>query len=567
MMLCNKCRNEKSLEHFEFRKDRGSFRKTCKECKKKLQSKGNLEKKIQSNLELQKKLLSEERDKFFEFFLKRNFKIDSLDLVKSMLEETYPINVPIKTKIYLYSKSLDNPPKCIQCDKNFTKLINSLKGFHEFCSQKCASNSSKVRDKINNTNLSKFGTISPLLNQEVKSKYLLSIRNKWGVDNISKSDEIKKKKSKTMLENFGVEYNSQRKEVRESFSKKLTLYNQSINTQRHEVYWMSKLDKLNLEFVSKEFGSIIEIKCPFKNHTFKIHKTTFNDRLKNSTPLCTVCNPVGDLQSFKEKELYEFIHSFYTKDIIRSYRDGLELDIYLPELNIGFEFNGLFWHSDKFKDKNYHFNKLKLFKEKGIRVVNIWEDDWVYKKDIIKSQIKNMLGSSQKIFARKCEVREINYIDIIRDFMNKNHIQGFVSSKVKLGLYNSGKLVSVMLFDQFEGRSKMQKDEWNLSRFCNLCDYSVIGGASKLLKYFINKYEPSRVISYSDNSWSLGKLYESIGFDKVGETGPDYKYVVSDRRVHKSGFRKSNTGLSETLLDFEKIWDCGRTKWEISINS
>jgi hypothetical protein len=113
----------------------------------------------------------------------------------------------------------------------------------------------------------------------------------------------------------------------------------------------------------------------------------------------------------------------------------------------------------------------------------------------------------------------------------------------------------------------MQKDEWNLSRFCNLCDYSVIGGASKLLKYFINKYEPSRVISYSDNSWSLGKLYESIGFDKVGETGPDYKYVVSDRRVHKSGFRKSNTGLSETLLDFEKIWDCGRTKWEISINS
>jgi hypothetical protein len=235
----------------------------------------------------------------------------------------------------------------------------------------------------------------------------------------------------------------------------------------------------------------------------------------------------------------------------------------LPELNIGFEFNGLFWHSDKFKDKNYHLNKLKLFKEKGIRVVNIWEDDWVYKKTIIQSQIRNILGSSQNIFARKCEVREINDVDIVRDFMNKNHIQGFVSSKVKLGLYHSDKLVSVMMFDQFEGRLKMEKSGWNLSRFCNLCNYSVIGGASKLLKYFINKFEPIRIISYSDNSWSLGKLYESIGFNKIHETDPDYKYVVSDRRVHKSGFRKSNTGLSESLLDFDKIWDCGKTKWEI----
>jgi len=565
MIVCNRCKEEKKIQCFEFRKDRGVFRKTCKDCKNLVKSKNKSKKVLQSNFDLQNRLLSGERDDFFQFFLKRNFRLDSLDIVRKMLDELYPINISIKTKIYLYYKNLKAPPRCKYCNDNFTKLINSLKGFHEFCSQKCASNSNEVKDKIQKTNLSKFGTITPLLNDEIKSKYLQNIIDKWGVDNISKSEEIKTKKSTTMLEKFGVEYNSQRVEIKKKLSQKLTLYNEKKNTIRHEKHWKEKLEKLNLQFISKEFGSIIEIKCPLEEHTFRIHKTTFNDRLKNSTPICTVCNPVGDTQSFKERELYDFIKSLYSKDIVQSYRDGLELDIYLPDLKIGFEFNGLFWHSDKFRDKNYHLNKLNLFRDKGIRVINIWEDDWIYKKSIIHGQIKNILGISQKIFARSCQVREIDDIDIIREFLNKNHIQGFIGSKIKLGLYHSDKLVSIMLFDQFEGRLKMSDYEWNLSRFCNLSDFTVVGGASKLLKYFITKYKPNRIISYSDNSWSTGGLYEKLGFSKAHETIPDYKYVVSDKRIHKSSFRKSKTGLSESLLTYDKIWDCGKTKWELKI--
>lgn len=219
MIICNRCKEEKKIQCFEFRKDRGVFRKTCKDCKNLVKSKNKSKKVLQSNFDLQNRLLSGERDDFFQFFLKRNFRLDSLDIVRKMLDELYPINISMKTKIYLYYKNLKAPPRCKYCNDNFTKLINSLKGFHEFCSQKCASNSNEVKDKIQKTNLSKFGTITPLLNDEIKSKYLQNIIDKWGVDNISKSEEIKTKKSTTMLEKFGVEYNSQRVEIKKNYLK------------------------------------------------------------------------------------------------------------------------------------------------------------------------------------------------------------------------------------------------------------------------------------------------------------------------------------------------------------
>jgi hypothetical protein len=62
----------------------------------------------------------------------------------------------------------------------------------------------------------------------------------------------------------------------------------------------------------------------------------------------------------------------------------LEIDI-LPELKLGFEFNGLYWHSNKFKEKNYHLNKTDWFKK--IYASYIWEDDWIL-REIVESQIK-----------------------------------------------------------------------------------------------------------------------------------------------------------------------------------
>jgi hypothetical protein len=160
-------------------------------------------------------------------------------------------------------------------------------------------------------------------------------------------------------------------------------------------------------------------------------------------------------------------------------------------------------------------------------------------------------------------IKEVSDINSIRSFLDNNHIQGYVNSNLKLGLYYNDELVSLMTFDHFEGRKRMNVNEWNLNRFCNKLEYSVVGGASKLLNYFIKNYDVKRIISYADRDWSKGDLYENLGFIKIGESKPDYKYLVNDKRVHKSNFKKSVTGISESKLDLNKVWDCGKIKFEL----
>jgi hypothetical protein len=115
----------------------------------------------------------------------------------------------------------------------------------------------------------------------------------------------------------------------------------------------------------------------------------------------------------------------------------------------------------------------------------------------------------------------------------------------------------------------MPSTEWNLSRFCNVLNTNVIGGASKLLSYFIKNYNPKRIISYADKDWSMGGVYYKLNFSLIGESDPDYKYIIDNNRVHKSKFRKSklNTNLSESNYMREqgiyRIWDCGKIKFEI----
>jgi len=356
-----------------------------------------------------------------------------------------------------------------------------------------------------------------------------------------KSDIIKEKVKKTNKEKFGNE-----------FFTKSDLY-------RKEYYYIAKDDS----YIKYLNDGISLFSCE-KGHNFEISKDVYSKRKSYFVNICTVCNPVGDNNSIKEKEFSDFIKSIYTGDIINNYRDGQEIDIYLPELKIGFEFNGLYWHCDKFKDRWFHINKTNYFKEKEIRILHIWEDDWDKNREIIKSQICNLLMvSSNKIFARKCVVKDITDTKISKKFLNDNHLQGNVRSSIKIGLFNEDKLVSIMTFDHFEGRKRMEINEWNLSRFCNKLNTNVIGGASKLLKYFTRNYKPSRIISYADKDWSIGNLYENLGFNLVSDSKPDYKYVINGVRSHKSKFRKSRTNISESKLRINKIWDCGKLKYEM----
>jgi len=429
-----------------------------------------------------------------------------------------------------------------------------------------------IKSKVSETNMIRYGVKSPMMSEEIKEKSKKTLLENWGVDNPMRSRQIREISKIRNLEKYGFEYPIQSPEI----MKKRDWNN--IQKWGFPNAYLSEDIRKNMKIgrhpdYIKYLGDEKSLFVCYKGHEFEIRSDNFYKRLKYDIPLCTICNPIGDSKSIKEGELYQYISSIYGGEIIQSYRDGLEIDIYLPDLKLGFEFNGLYWHSDGKKDRNYHLNKTNYFKDRGIRIIHVWEDDWKLKKDVIMSQIRNWVGiGERKIGARKCSVSKISDPKIIKNFLNENHIQGGVNSVIKLGLFYGDELVSVMTFDQSEGRKKMSDGEWNLSRFCNKLNTNVVGGASKLLKFFIDNFKPTRIVSYADLDWSLGKMYLNLGFRELYRTNPDYKYIIDGVRIHKSRFRKSklSTNLSENMYmkseGIVRVYDCGKIKFELRIN-
>lgn len=442
-----------------------------------------------------------------------------------------------------------------------------------------------IKEKKKTTNLNKIGVENPFQSIEIINKIKETCLEKYGTDSYTKTDEYKIRVKKTNLEKYGVCFYLQTEDFKLK-SKKTSLekwgvdsYTKTDEYKRNRIDHTKSEDFRNDRFILtkdknyiKYIGNSISLfKCD-KGHNFEISSSSYVSRIKSNLPICTTCYTIGDQKSIKEKELFNFIQSTYDGKITQSYRDGLEIDIYLPQLKLGFEFNGIYWHNEEKKGKYYHLNKTNYFKSKGINIFHIWEDDWNYKNDIIKSMILNKIGKTpNKIFARNCTVKEVENKEYI-NFLNKNHIQGFVGSKIKIGLYYNDSLVSLMCFDQFEGRKKMGDGEYNLNRFCNLLNTNVVGGSSKLITFFIKNYNPKRIISYADKDWSVGDLYYKLGFKLIKETNPDYKYIVGNVRTNKSKFRKSNlkTNLTESQEMIKKgigkIYDCGKIKFEINEN-
>jgi len=444
---------------------------------------------------------------------------------------------------------------------------------------------------------------------EVKSKETNIINH--GVENISQLEEIKEKKKETCLINNGVEYPQQSKEIfKKSLNKKLEKYgDQNFNNNEKRIstcierYGEShpskiteisnkiklKLEKfykdriindekyLKLKIRNYNNGRyIFDCDCD-KTHEFEIDYKLLWQRLNSKTILCTICNPIDRHISGKETQFFNFIKENYTGEIIENNRDIIkpyELDIYLPELKLSFEFNGLFWHSELYKEKNYHLNKTDLCQEKGIQLIHIWEDDWDYKQEIVKSIILNKLNKTpNKIMSRKCEIKEIDN-KLIRDFLNNNHIQGYINSSVKIGLFYNDELVSLMTFGKKRKfmNSVSKENEWELLRFCNKLNTNVVGGASKLFKYFIKNYKYNEIITYADRSHSKGDLYKKLGFQYIDKTKPNYYYIVGSIRKYRFGFRKdilvkegceSSKTEHEIMLErgINRIYNSGNLKY------
>jgi hypothetical protein len=529
-------------------------------------------------------------------FLKKNYPEYYDEMFKFVVEDVF-----ISEKVWLFQNNLSETPICSYCS-NKVKFIKFSKGYRKFCCKACAAKYTHNDINIKESRISKMllcnydtgirKMMTDKANQtksefshdkivEINKKRNVTVLQKYGVDFISQSEDIKSKIKSTSIEKYNVDNPMKSNIVREKYKKTILEKYGEVHFSKTKEFHDIMLTSFNItkdkNYLRSVGDGLYEFKCD-KGHNYKINSDNYRYRVKNNI-LCTICYPIDEQKSIKEKKLLELIKSIYSGEIISSYRDVLEIDIYLPELKIGFEFNGLYWHSNKFKDKNYHLNKTNYFKQKCIRIIHIWEDDWLNNNEIIESQIKNLLGFSDKIFARNCVVKEVSIKDS-KMFLDDNHIQGSVSSQYKIGLYytvtqsngvTNDELVSLMTFNSSEGRKKMEQGGYNLNRFCNKCGVNVVGGASKLLSYFIKTYNPSRIVSYADKDWSLGNLYEVLGFTNVGGNGPDYKYIVDGCRVHKSRYKKSklNTTLTEAKQmekdGFLKIYDCGKLKYEYKI--
>lgn len=287
-------------------------------------------------------------------------------------------------------------------------------------------------------------------------------------------------------------------------------------------------------------------------------------------------------KSKAEISLYKWILKYYPKaeNGNRSLLNGVELDIVIPELKIAIEYNGLYYHTEWFggKSKYFHKNKQELCEEIDYKLIHIFEDEWELKNDIVKSKLKNLLGINDKrtkLHGRECIVREIDK-ELAKDFIDKNHIQGYSNSTISLGAYHKNNLIGVMCF------TKRQNNNYELSRFCTLINHNVIGIGGKLFKFFTRKFDYNTVISFADLRWTINKsdnLYTKLGFDFVCELHPDYCYYNSSinrlRRFHKFNFRKKillsrypnklNKNMTETemvkTIGFDRIWDCGKIKF------
>ena len=295
--------------------------------------------------------------------------------------------------------------------------------------------------------------------------------------------------------------------------------------------------------------------------------------MNNKHIICTKCNPTVKGTSQQEKELITYIKEHYNGNILLNDRrilNGKELDIYLPDLNLAFEFNGLYWHSELEKPDKYHINKTIKCKKLGIQLIHIFEDDWQYKQHIIKSRILNKLGKSTTIYGRKCIIRVVDSLES-KYFLNNNHIQGWCVSKINIGLYYEGELVSLMTFGN---RKLTSTSNFELLRFCNKLNTTVIGGASKLFKYFINNYNYNKILSYADICWSDGNLYKQLGFDYIKDTDTNYWWIVNNIKTHRYIWRKQELIKKHLLINDEtetecmhrlgyyRIYDCGSMLFE-----
>lgn len=479
------------------------------------------------------------------------------------------------------------------------------KDYKETCLEKYGVDNVKkvkeINEKSKRTNIEKYGAENPMQNVKVRKKAIKTNIEKYGGNSPSCSPIIIRKKEKTCIKNRGCAYPSQSTEVKEKMKKTCfekygvenPIQNEDIvdkmkqtcfekyGTTNARLSHYKNYDKLNKEFWLENFIEnnllLIDDICKFYNMSIT---SLYNYKEKWNITNSNKCN-----KSRIQQEIFDFIEAEEKLFNDRKILDGFELDIVVPSHKFAIEFDGLMFHSygkskysmfNNFGEENqtYHLRKTEDVEERGFQLFHIFENEWQddTKREIWKSMINNKLNKNIKtIFARKCKIYDISDNNKLVDkFLEENHLQGKCAASIKYGLFFENKLVSLMTF----GKNRFSnKSEWELIRFCTKINHRVVGGASKLLKHFERIQSPKSIISYANRRWSMGGLYESLGFKLNNVASPNYFYFHEENimklysRVNfqkhklKNKLELFDKDLTETLNmyinGYRKIYDSG----------
>lgn len=277
---------------------------------------------------------------------------------------------------------------------------------------------------------------------------------------------------------------------------------------------------------------------------------------------CWTCQP--ETVSRGQIEISDFIKSIGFGTVIndRTSISPFEIDVLVPALGIGIEFNGLFWHSELFRDKEYHSLKSEMARSAGIRMIHVFEDEWRNKENIVKSMILHKCGKTErKIFARKCKVRELSSKER-RDFFNKTHIDGDVQCKKSLGLFLGQEIIAGISFRSPNHQKYSEHIE--IARFSTANNTAVIGALSRLVKAgerWAHQLGYRKILSYVDTRHGDGLGYVKSGFMRLGVTQNRFWWTDDINRYDRFKFKADKSaGLTERQVaemnGMKKIWGC-----------
>lgn len=427
--------------------------------------------------------------------------------------------IPWAEIFFALSKNISKRPICEVCG-NKSIFLSFGEGYSKYCSTECVSKDSQLKERIKNTNLQKYGVPNAFCKESSKEK---SRQNR----------KIIKEETGFWPGSFALRPKSQiNKSINKAIKTKSEKFKAGNITERQIFKQEKILKEIPDGWSNPEFGYYSRL----TSITHSCGTTQTNPRRAPNDLICYECQAPqkAQLQWVFEQKLKEL---FPDEEFIRNYRlpSKKQIDLFNQKRNLGIEINGLYWHSEAFKeqDENYHQQKYLEAKENGIKLITIWEDQIKEKSEIIFNRFKAIF-LPEKINARQCEVVAIEKLEA-KEFLQKYHLEGYISGN-SLGLKYNNRLVMVATFGKT--RFGKNREATELFRLATIGGVQVRGGLSKLIKH-IHTQCNSELVSYASTDWG-GVGYQSCGAEVLGLTKPGYFYFckASGTRHHRLGFSK-----------------------------